>query len=197
MSGGYNLTTIRNAIAVDLQFDPKHPKHSTYVQRLARSKSQVMTVTFNGQLSEFQAEEESVLGGHPNTTVIENDLAEVLLGLFVPWNQLLALFQQHASHYEAKRDACANVWAIVEPTLSLYNRNFASNIELLWKSKEDSRIDAALRRSMNKSQGSFDSDVDEIEQADLDSSNKEPLDTLMEDFSAETLVVAYYSIAMS
>jgi hypothetical protein len=78
--------------------------------------------TFNGQLSEFQAEEESVPRGHPNTTAIENDLAEVLLGLFVPWEQLPALFRQHASHYETKRDVCAKVWAIVQPTLSLYGK---------------------------------------------------------------------------
>jgi hypothetical protein len=39
--------TMRNAIAADLQFDPKH---STHVQRLARSKSQIMAVTFNDNL---------------------------------------------------------------------------------------------------------------------------------------------------
>jgi hypothetical protein len=51
---------IRDVIAADLEFDLKHPKHGTYVQRLARNKSQVVTITFNGQLSQFQTEEESV-----------------------------------------------------------------------------------------------------------------------------------------
>jgi hypothetical protein len=77
---------VRNAITADLEFDQKHPKYGVQVQRLARKSSQVATVTFNGQLSQFQAEEESVLGGHPVTTAIKNDFAEVLLGLFVPWD---------------------------------------------------------------------------------------------------------------
>jgi hypothetical protein len=78
--------TLRDAIAADVEFDLQHPKHSLYVQRLARKKSQMATVTFNGQLSQFQAEEESVRGGHPRTIAIEIDLAEVLLGLFCQGN---------------------------------------------------------------------------------------------------------------
>jgi hypothetical protein len=156
-----------------------------------------MTVTFNGQLSEFQAEEESVQGGHPSTTAIENDLAEVLLGLFVPWNQLSPLFQRHAPDYRVKRDGCANIWSIVEPTLSLHNRNFAKNIELLRKSREDSRIDAALRRTMHKSQDSYNRNVDEIQPANLDSDNEEAQNSLDEDFSTESLIVAYHSVPRS
>jgi hypothetical protein len=49
-----------DAIAADFNFDAQHPKHGLFVQRLACKKSQIMTVTFNGQLSQFQAEEESV-----------------------------------------------------------------------------------------------------------------------------------------
>jgi hypothetical protein len=71
-------------IVTDLEFDPKHPKHSIQVQRLAHKRSQVATVTFSGYLSQFQAEEEGVPGGHSVTIVIQNNLAEVLLGLFVP-----------------------------------------------------------------------------------------------------------------
>jgi hypothetical protein len=111
-----------------LEFDPRHPKHGIQVQHLVRKKSQVATVTFSGQLSQFQAEEESVAGGHPVTTAMENDLAEMLLGLFVSWNQLPALSRQHVADYETTPDAYAKIWSIVEPTLSPHNRNFASNI---------------------------------------------------------------------
>jgi len=52
-----------------------------------------MTVHFNGQLSEFQSEEESIQGGHPTTTAIQNNLAKILLGFFMPWDQLPSLFQ--------------------------------------------------------------------------------------------------------
>jgi hypothetical protein len=188
---------VRDAIAADVEFDPKHPKYGIQVQRLARKRSQVATVTFNGQLSQFQAEEESVPGGHPVTTAMENDLAEVLLGLFVPWNHLQTLFRQHAANYKTTRDACAKIWKIVEPTLSPHNRNFASNIELLRKSKEDSQIDAALRRAVNRSHNSSDGDLDDEVPADLDLDDEEPLDTLKEYFSTETLIAAYHSVAMS
>ena len=97
--------SVRDAITADLEFDPKHPKHGIQVQHLVRKKSEVATVTFSGQLSQFQAEEEGVPGGHPVTTAIQNDLAEVLLGLFVPWNQLPALSRKHVSDYGTTRDA--------------------------------------------------------------------------------------------
>ncbi|KAH6974061.1 hypothetical protein EDB80DRAFT_831121, partial [Ilyonectria destructans] len=97
------------------------------LQRMARTESQVKTVSLNGQFSQYQIQEEGVRGGHPNTTAIKNDLAEVQLGFFLPWDQLPALFQQHASEYDTKRDACSRVWDIVEPTLSPHNRNFARN----------------------------------------------------------------------
>ncbi|KAH9203038.1 hypothetical protein DL95DRAFT_180650, partial [Leptodontidium sp. 2 PMI_412] len=188
---------VRDAIAADLEFDHKHPKHGIHVQHLARKKSQVATVTFNGQLSQFQAEEEGVTGGHPITTAMQNDLSEVLLGLFVPWNHLETLFRQHAADYMTTRDASAKIWKIVEPTLSPHNSNFASNIELLRKSKEDCRIDAALRRAMNTFEDTFDHNLDGEVATDLDFGVEEPLDTLNEDFSTETLIAAYHSVALS
>lgn len=145
----------RDAIAADLEFDPEHPKHDILVQRLARKKSQVVTVTFSGHLSQFQVEEEGIPGGHPVTTAMQNDLAEVLLGLFVPWNQLPVLSRLHANGCGTTQDAYTKIWKIVEPTLSPHNRNFVSNIELLRKSKEDSQIDAALRRAVDGSRNSF------------------------------------------
>jgi hypothetical protein len=76
-----------------------------------------------------------------------NDLAEILLGLFVPWGQLPALFQEHADSVPTKRDACSRIWKTVEPTLVPYLRMFAANIELLRKSREDSYADAKLRKT--------------------------------------------------
>ncbi|KAH6692767.1 hypothetical protein BKA61DRAFT_280774 [Leptodontidium sp. MPI-SDFR-AT-0119] len=95
------------------------------------------------------------------------------------------------------RDASAKIWKIVEPTLSPHNRNFASNIELLRKSKEDCRIDAALRRAMNTFEETFDHNLDGEVATDLDFGVEEPLDTLNEDFSTETLIAAYHSVALS
>ena len=90
---------------------------------------------FNGQLSQFEAEEDTIYGGHPTTVAIKNNLAKVLLGFFVPWKLLPALFQQHVSEYNTKRDACSKIWNIVEPTLSAYLRHFTENFNLLRKQR--------------------------------------------------------------
>jgi len=75
---------LHNAISADIEFDSEHPKSTTYMQCLACQKSQISTITFNGQLSQFQPKEDSIQGSHPRTTTIKNNLAKVLLGLFVP-----------------------------------------------------------------------------------------------------------------
>lgn len=75
---------LQDATTEDIPFDEPHPRHRTHVQRLARSVSQTATVTLQGELTEFQSSEDAVPGGHPLTTAIQSDLAEILLGLFVP-----------------------------------------------------------------------------------------------------------------
>jgi hypothetical protein len=67
----------------DIDFDSKHLKYNIYIQYLACTKSQVITVTFTRQLSQFQEEEENIQGSYPDTTAIKTNFAEVLLGLFV------------------------------------------------------------------------------------------------------------------
>jgi len=87
-------------------------------------------MALTGQLSEFQSEVETVLGGHLITDAIKNDLAEILLGLFAPWDQLPAIFQRYAADYQTRSETCAEIWKVVEPILSSHNRNFTRNIEL-------------------------------------------------------------------
>lgn len=188
-------TNIRDAIADDVNFDPSHPQSNTHVQRLARTSSQIATVTFNGQITELQASEDAVPGGHRKTAANMNDLAEILLGLFVPWDQLPALFQENANAVPTKRDACSRIWKVVEPTLVSYLRTFAANIDLLRKSREDSCADAKLRNAPIPVDNLFDRDVDELEIENLDSDSDESLMSLDECVSVETLIAAYHSIA--
>ncbi|KAH7120149.1 hypothetical protein B0J13DRAFT_166144 [Dactylonectria estremocensis] len=186
-----------DATTSDVEFDTIHPKSNTHVQRMARTESQVKTVSFNGQFSQYQIQEEGVRGGHPNTTAIKNDLAEVQLGFFLPWDQLPALFQQHASEYDTKRDACSRIWDIVEPTLSPHNRNFARNMELLRKSREDAMVDAALRNATAISQDDLDHNIDDMEIANSDLDAEESQDSPRQEFTNEALISAYHSIATS
>jgi hypothetical protein len=65
----------------------------------------VATVTFNGQLTEFQVAEDAVPGGHPKTTAVIHNMAKILLGILVPRDRFTNLFRRYAT----KRDACAQV----------------------------------------------------------------------------------------
>ncbi|KAF9884384.1 hypothetical protein FE257_001840 [Aspergillus nanangensis] len=185
---------VRDAIADDVEFDPHHPRYATHVQRLAYTLSQVATVTFNGQLTEFQAAEDAIPGGHPKTTAIMNDVAEILLGLFVPWDQLISLVRPHPT----RTDTCAQIWAAVEPTLPFYNRAFARNIELLRSLKEDCQADAKMWKSANGVADSFAFGAEEFEPANFGSDDKEDEEFFHlqdENFNADTLIAAYHSIS--
>jgi hypothetical protein len=107
------------------------------------------------------------------------------------------LFQRHASEFNSKRDACSKIWNIVEPTLSAHNRNFAQNMELLRKSREDGRIDAALRNKMAGSIDDFDYDIDTIDPPDLDSDAEDIPHSLQQEFTSDAFISVYHSIATS
>jgi hypothetical protein len=105
------------------------------MQRLAQSPSQKATVTLQGQLSEFQAAEDSLLGSHPPTDAILNDMAEVLFGLFIPWENLPSLLPHSTLTPGNSINGYYRVWTATELSLPPYIRTFASNIEMLRKSK--------------------------------------------------------------
>lgn len=135
----------QDATAEDIPFHETHPRHRTQVQRLARSTSQLSTATLQGELTEHQSSEDAVLGGHPLTAAIQNDLAEILLGLFIPWQNLHSLFHEAPTATGSTTGDLHYTWTSVEPTLPSYIRTFAQNIELLRKSKEDCHADMTLR----------------------------------------------------
>ncbi|KAL2841291.1 hypothetical protein BJX68DRAFT_245611 [Aspergillus pseudodeflectus] len=124
-----------------------------------------------------------------------NDLAELLLGLFVPWEKLSPLFIRHATQL----NPCMQVWAIVEPTLAPHIRDFARNVELLRKSKEDCQADAKSRASANQHASPlFDNDTEDLGLADISSDTEDHAQALChqdEFFNAETLITAYHSIS--
>jgi hypothetical protein len=59
----------------DITFDTFHPRHETLIQHLAHKPSDLATVVFTGQLTEFQSDEDSIPGGHPKTDAVVNDLS--------------------------------------------------------------------------------------------------------------------------
>lgn len=184
---------MQESVSNDCQYDSQHPKYSTQIQRLAKSRSQMRTVCYHGQLSQCQNEEEQVRRGHPTTLAIRNDLAEILLAFFVPWHQIVPLFNTYCSGLSVENDAYSRLWTIVEPTLAPPLRQYARNFTLLQKSKEEAEIDKALREWEDNLQNTDDfdaiSDIDDTE------------DTLEQDadFSShvktESLIAACHHIA--
>ncbi|KAI2734368.1 hypothetical protein DTO013F2_10324 [Penicillium roqueforti] len=175
-------------------FDPSHPKGSACFQHVARAQSQIATVTFDGQLTQCQTSEDSIRGGHPMTDAIANDLAEIFLGLFVPWENLRDIFlcEPHET------DFFSRVWSSVKPTLAPHIQEFAANIELLRKSKEDCQVDARLRQTNHPAEVS-DRHIDHIDSADLDPEDAQDDGSFItpedERFTAETLIAAYHTVS--
>ncbi|KAJ5654961.1 hypothetical protein N7490_001964 [Penicillium lividum] len=175
-------------------FDPRHPRCGACVQHVARSPSQVATVAFSGQLTQYQMAEDSIRGGHPMTDAIANDLAEILLGLFVPWDKLRERFLCGSP----ESNVLSHIWSSVKPTLVPYIQEFATNIELLRKSKDDCQIDARLRHSLNDRAELYDRHVDNIDLAGHEQIDAPDCDdfTAPEDerLTAETLIAAYNTV---
>ena len=180
----------KDASAADCLYDPIHPKYEKEVQRLAKTPSQVRTVSFHGFLSECEPEEEKIRRGHPSTTAIRNDLAEVLLGCFVPWQKIVPLFERHCADYRTRDDAYAWVWSIIEPTLPAHLQIYARNFKLLQKTKEEMSIDRALRTT--ETEGTDDIEIiDPI--VDPDFPDSEPL-VIGPDVHPETLISTCHNI---
>ena len=134
-------------------------------------------------------------GGHQTTEAIVNDLTDILLGLFISWEDLHPFFRRSTE----QGNNCSQLWATVEPTLSPHNRDFASNIDLLRKSKEYCQADAKLRESATESAAYdlYDHDIGEVQSTDFysdDDEGVEPVHLQDETFNAETLLAAYDSM---
>ena len=85
----------------------------------------------------------------------------------------------------------------MEPTLAPHNREFAANIELLRKSKEDCQTDAKLRTSTRLDDEFFDRHIADLEQGSFDSESDdhgEAFRVQSEKFTAENLIAAYHTV---
>lgn len=77
----------RKRTGSDIDFTVNHPEHGEKTQIVCDPSSVARAVTLVGQLSQYQHIEDRVQGGHPETLAMQNDLAAILLALFVPWEK--------------------------------------------------------------------------------------------------------------
>jgi len=185
----------REASTSDCLYDETHPNFETHVQRPAKTSAQIHTVCLHGQLSEFQEEEESVKRGHTITAAIRNDLAEVLLAFFVPWEKLLPLFEEYCPQNKTRNEAYSEAWCVIEPTLPEHLRNYARNFGLLQKSKEEVAIDKSLRTTEDELVESAATIEAETDNDEVD--NETTFENIWDSIRSETLIMTCHNIVMS
>jgi hypothetical protein len=96
---------------------------------------------------------------------------------------------------EPKRDASFTVWESIEPSLPEHIRDFAQNMDLLHKSREDVKVDAALRVS-EMADGDDMADMELADPAEPDA-EEEPLHLLPTLFPKESLISAFHAVTTS
>jgi len=151
----FKLVTIKPktlATSKDISFLPQHPNYENRIQSYSeKTSASSYTVALIGSLSENQALEDSVRGGHPETEAMQNELALILLALLVPWNRLPFLFAKFDCADQTYKQHCAKIWNSVKSSLPYHIQDVAQNIELLRKCKADAKVDAALRNDARRS----------------------------------------------
>jgi hypothetical protein len=161
----------------DIDFHVNYPEHGEKTQVICGPDSIPRTVALVGQLSQYQYNENRIQGGHPEILAMQNDLAAILLALFVPWETLPFLVSDVMSIYGEGCDAhcdrlnhtglhvCSIVWKRIKDTLPEHVQELAQNVELLRKSKDDIKVDMVERvAAASAMQITFNPDLDDAEE---------------------------------
>lgn len=109
---------------------------------------------------------------------MQNDLAGILLALFVPWETLPSLFDDVMNicgdeciagcdqSCHTGLQVCAIAWSKIRSTLPEHVQDLARNVEILRKSKDDVDVDMAERQvAASAMQDTFDPGLDDTEES--------------------------------
>jgi hypothetical protein len=129
----------------DIRFDQHHPNYHSICQRVAEQRRALITPSIYGKISDLENTMDSITGEYQNTGPIWNDHCQVLLGLFIPWEELPALFEEYSSNYKNPMDACSYIWNKIKDVQPPHIQRLADNVALLRKSKEDADADKFTR----------------------------------------------------
>ncbi|KAN0079650.1 hypothetical protein V8E54_004864 [Elaphomyces granulatus] len=148
---------IKNAPFDSFPFEPEHPKSSTHRQYSVKlrqghgddEQDGLWIPAIWGVLTDVNNTGKTPGQILDDSQNVKNDIAEAMLGLFVPWECLRDLFQKYGSDvntFPEPRDACALIWSKVRPELPLYLQRLAENFSYLRRSKEDADKDRKARQ---------------------------------------------------
>ena len=114
-------------------FDPTHPLHTTHVQVSVSSLKSLKTPSLCGSFTSMSEQDNDILD---TTLRTQDEIHEVLLGLFYPWNSLHGLQSTHIASVRAA--VCKNTWLwnLLVSSLPPYLVQLSENVMLLRWSKE-------------------------------------------------------------
>jgi hypothetical protein len=138
-------------------FEPEHPKVSTHRQHSVHLREGhgedesdgLWIPAIYGTLTDVNNKGKAASQILDDSQNVKNDIAEAMLGLFIPWEQLQDLFERFGSDVEKfpePRDACGFIWSKIQPELPLYLQRLAENFSYLRRSKEDADKDRKARQ---------------------------------------------------
>ena len=153
------ICTRRSAPRGSFSLAAGHPKFHTHRQYSAKLRQPggggdgdidgLWVPAIYGRLTEVNNRGDSADRILEDSQDVRNDIAEALLGLFVPWERLTPLFAEHASDetvFKDPRDACASIWNHIEPTLPPHLQRLATNVGYLRRTKEEADKDRQARQ---------------------------------------------------
>jgi PIF1-like helicase len=153
------ICTRRSAPRGSFSLAAGHPKFHTHRQYSAKLRQPggggdgdidgLWVPAIYGRLTEVNNRGDSADRISEDSQDVRNDIAEALLGLFVPWERLTPLFAEHAydeTVFKDPRDACASIWYHIEPTLPPHLQRLATNVGYLRRTKEEADKDRQARQ---------------------------------------------------
>jgi hypothetical protein len=114
-------------------FDPAHPLHTTHIQVSVGSVKTLKTPSLCGSFTSMTERDNDVLD---TTLRTQDEIHEVLLGLFYPWNKVRDLLSSHVESLRALEYRNTRLWNFLVPSLPLYLVQLSENVMLLRRSKE-------------------------------------------------------------
>ncbi len=141
------------AISSDIEFDPSHPKHQSQVQRHFTKPGSQAEVKLSGPLFDNDGHGDIISANDPETTEGYNNIAMILLALFMPWDRLQSLFADMDATDDNYSSFCWAIWCLCYPTLDDHVRYYATNVLQMRKSKVDVCELAARNEHTSSSEG--------------------------------------------
>ena len=114
-------------------FDPSHSLHTTHIQVSVSSLKSLKTPSLCGSFTSMSEKDNDILD---TTLRTQDEIHEVLLSLFYPWNNLRGLRSNHIASLRAAQYKNTWLWNLLVPSLPLYLVQLSENVLLLRRSKE-------------------------------------------------------------